>query len=72
VIGDTPSPGTTIHHNSKVRELSKGMVTQLHLALVMAIDAAERRIAHDVSAPPPDAAAPEVDVEPPASRRSSS
>jgi ABC-2 type transport system ATP-binding protein len=30
---------TTIHHNSKVRELSKGMVTQLHLALVMAIDA---------------------------------
>jgi ABC-2 type transport system ATP-binding protein len=30
---------TTIHRNSKVRELSKGMVTQLHLALVMAIDA---------------------------------
>jgi ABC-2 type transport system ATP-binding protein len=30
---------TTIHHTSKVRELSKGMVTQLHLALVMAIDA---------------------------------
>jgi ABC-2 type transport system ATP-binding protein len=30
---------TNIHHNSKVRELSKGMVTQLHLALVMAIDA---------------------------------
>jgi ABC-2 type transport system ATP-binding protein len=30
---------TTIRHNSKVRELSKGMVTQLHLALVMAIDA---------------------------------
>src|SRR5712675_1496592 len=30
---------TTIRHESKVRELSKGMVTQLHLALVMAIDA---------------------------------
>jgi ABC-2 type transport system ATP-binding protein len=30
---------TTIHSNSKVRELSKGMVTQLHLAIVMAIDA---------------------------------
>jgi ABC-2 type transport system ATP-binding protein len=30
---------TTIKHESKVRELSKGMVTQLHLALVMAIDA---------------------------------
>jgi ABC-2 type transport system ATP-binding protein len=30
---------TTIHHTSRVRELSKGMVTQLHLALVMAIDA---------------------------------
>jgi len=30
---------TTIRHNSKVRELSKGMVVQLHLALVMAIDA---------------------------------
>lgn len=30
---------TTIRMNSKVRELSKGMVTQLHLALVMAIDA---------------------------------
>jgi ABC-2 type transport system ATP-binding protein len=30
---------TTIQHASKVRELSKGMVTQLHLALVMAIDA---------------------------------
>ena len=30
---------TTIKHTSKVRELSKGMVTQLHLALVMAIDA---------------------------------
>jgi ABC-2 type transport system ATP-binding protein len=30
---------TTIHRESKVRELSKGMVTQLHLALVMAIDA---------------------------------
>src|ERR1700722_16839088 len=30
---------TSIHRNSKVRELSKGMVTQLHLALVMAIDA---------------------------------
>src|SRR5690348_2586274 len=30
---------TTISHASKVRELSKGMVTQLHLALVMAIDA---------------------------------
>ena len=30
---------TTISHASKVRELSKGMVAQLHLALVMAIDA---------------------------------
>ena len=30
---------TTIHRTSKVRELSKGMVAQLHLALVMAIDA---------------------------------
>ncbi|MFZ0733674.1 MAG: ABC transporter ATP-binding protein [Candidatus Sulfotelmatobacter sp.] len=30
---------TTIRHDSKVRELSKGMVAQLHLALVMAIDA---------------------------------
>src|SRR5579872_731382 len=30
---------TSIQRNSKVRELSKGMVTQLHLALVMAIDA---------------------------------
>jgi ABC-2 type transport system ATP-binding protein len=30
---------TTIGRNSKVRELSKGMVTQLHLAQVMAIDA---------------------------------
>src|SRR5438105_5014742 len=31
---------TDIRRTSKVRELSKGMVTQLHLALVMAIDAA--------------------------------
>ena len=30
---------TSIKRGSKVRELSKGMVTQLHLALVMAIDA---------------------------------
>jgi ABC-2 type transport system ATP-binding protein len=30
---------TAIKRTSKVRELSKGMVTQLHLALVMAIDA---------------------------------
>ena len=30
---------TAIRRASKVRELSKGMVTQLHLALVMAIDA---------------------------------
>jgi ABC-2 type transport system ATP-binding protein len=30
---------TNIHRTSKVRELSKGMVTQLHLAIVMAIDA---------------------------------
>ena len=30
---------TAIQRTSKVRELSKGMVTQLHLALVMAIDA---------------------------------
>jgi ABC-2 type transport system ATP-binding protein len=30
---------TTIHRDSKVKHLSKGMVAQLHLALVMAIDA---------------------------------
>jgi len=30
---------TDIHMHSRVRELSKGMVTQLHLALIMAIDA---------------------------------
>lgn len=30
---------TDIRHHSKVRELSKGMVAQLHLALVMAMDA---------------------------------
>src|SRR5262249_27347468 len=30
---------TTIKYRSKVRELSKGMVAQLHLAIVMAIDA---------------------------------
>src|SRR5215475_787064 len=30
---------TNIQHSNKVRELSKGMVTQLHLALIMAIDA---------------------------------
>src|SRR5271155_640859 len=30
---------TTVKRSSKVRELSKGMVAQLHLALVMAIDA---------------------------------
>jgi ABC-2 type transport system ATP-binding protein len=30
---------TTIQRSSRVRELSKGMVAQLHLALVMAIDA---------------------------------
>src|SRR6185503_3530257 len=30
---------TTIGRSSKIRTLSKGMVTQLHLALVMAIDA---------------------------------
>jgi ABC-2 type transport system ATP-binding protein len=30
---------TAIQRNSKVRELSKGMVVQLHLSLVMAIDA---------------------------------
>jgi ABC-2 type transport system ATP-binding protein len=30
---------TSIHGNGKVKELSKGMVTQLHLALIMAIDA---------------------------------
>ncbi|MGB7586140.1 MAG: ABC transporter ATP-binding protein [Terriglobales bacterium] len=30
---------TDIKHTSRVRELSKGMVTQLHLALVMAMDA---------------------------------
>ncbi|HEV2117369.1 MAG TPA: AAA family ATPase, partial [Terriglobales bacterium] len=30
---------TSIRQQSKVRELSKGMVTQLHLALIMAMDA---------------------------------
>jgi ABC-2 type transport system ATP-binding protein len=30
---------TAVRHSSKVKELSKGMVAQLHLALVMAIDA---------------------------------
>ena len=30
---------TSINRSSKIRELSKGMVTQLHLAIVMAIDA---------------------------------
>jgi ABC-2 type transport system ATP-binding protein len=30
---------TAIRRDSKVRELSKGMITQLHLALIMAIDA---------------------------------
>ena len=30
---------TNIHSTSKVRQLSKGMVTQLHLAVVMAMDA---------------------------------
>ncbi len=30
---------TQINHRSRVRELSKGMIVQLHLALVMAIDA---------------------------------
>jgi ABC-2 type transport system ATP-binding protein len=30
---------TDIEHNKKVRQLSKGMVVQLHVALVMAIDA---------------------------------
>ncbi|HEY2322436.1 MAG TPA: ABC transporter ATP-binding protein [Thermoanaerobaculia bacterium] len=30
---------TSIKHSSRVRELSKGMVAQLHLALIMAIDA---------------------------------
>lgn len=30
---------TTIRHASKIRDLSKGMVTQLHLALIMAVDA---------------------------------
>src|SRR5215213_11997769 len=30
---------TSVRRTSRVRELSKGMVTQLHLALVMAIDA---------------------------------
>lgn len=35
----TALEGTEIQLQSKVKELSKGMVTQLHLALVMAIDA---------------------------------
>lgn len=36
---DTLLANTSIKRTSRVRELSKGMVTQLHLALVMAIDA---------------------------------
>src|SRR5437660_8865502 len=32
-------PRTTIRNTNKVRQLSKGMVAQLHLAIVMAIDA---------------------------------
>src|SRR4051794_37473066 len=36
---DTFLAKTTISRGSKVRELSKGMVAQLHLALIMAIDA---------------------------------
>jgi len=32
-------PKTTIRQANKIKELSKGMVAQLHLALVMAIDA---------------------------------
>ena len=30
---------TKVRHDAKVRELSKGMVTQLHLAIIMAIEA---------------------------------
>jgi len=30
---------TTVKHNKRVQQLSKGMITQLHLALVMAIEA---------------------------------
>ena len=30
---------TTIRHSSRIGELSKGMITQLHLALILAIDA---------------------------------
>jgi ABC-2 type transport system ATP-binding protein len=30
---------TSVRRNARIRELSKGMITQLHLALVMAIDA---------------------------------
>jgi len=30
---------TNINHNSKIKSLSKGMVTQVHLALILAIDA---------------------------------
>lgn len=36
---ETLLQNTKINMNSKVRELSKGMITQLHLAVVMAIDA---------------------------------
>lgn len=31
--------GTTIRRNSRIGQLSKGMITQLHLALILAIDA---------------------------------
>lgn len=37
-VADALLKKTTIRREAKVRELSKGMVTQLHLALVMAID----------------------------------
>jgi ABC-2 type transport system ATP-binding protein len=39
---------TTIGRDRKVRELSKGMVAQLHLALVMAIDADEPTLGLDI------------------------
>ena len=45
---------TSIKRSSRVRELSKGMITQLHLSLVMAIDAGPRSVLQDVRFESPD------------------
>lgn len=38
-LAETFLKNTSIKHNKRVQQLSKGMITQLHLALVMSIDA---------------------------------